>query len=197
MMPLIKSCMPDLKINTNNTRTSTCYDRLLHKSDKFYNLSFPIIWSFGRPLIKVLKKQNYLSLFKDNLKLHRHYEYGNKRGNRFLAHFQVGRSFLNSHRFVTVPSETDKYKKCNKNEVEIISHYTFLCPALSFAILTIYFFLNSSLVPNFPQVSQKDEISLLINGINHYGGISDCQNVPIMFAMQNFILSTKRFQKQS
>ena len=55
-------------------------------------------------------------MFKENLKLvykpvkHRHFKYGTKTGNRFLAHLRVGRSFLNSYRFVTGLSDTDKCK---------------------------------------------------------------------------------------
>ena len=141
-------------------------------------------------------------MFKENLKLvykpvkHRHFKYGTKTGNRFLAHLRVGRSFLNLHRFVTGLSETDKCRNCNENKIENISHYTLLCPAFSSSRLTLFKKI-SSLVPNFPQLSQKDKISLLLNGINLNSGISDCQNVPIMFAMQNFIISTKRFKQPS
>ena len=194
--------MPDLKINTNNTRTSTCYVRFPQKSVNFSQSFFPYFSKLRSSLDKSIKNQNDLSLFKDSLKLlykpvkHRHYKYGTKVGNRFLAHLRVGRSFLNSHRFVTGLSETDKCKNCNENKVENISHFTLLCPAFSSSRLTLFKKI-SSLVPNFPQLSQKDKISLLLNGINLNSGISDCRNVPIMFAMQNFILSTKRFEKPS
>ena len=52
------------------------------------------------------------------------------------------------------------------------------------------------LVPSFPTLSMKNKLDILLNGINTKSNIDDCRNVPIMFAMQNYILSTKRFEKQ-
>ena len=127
---------------------------------------------------------------------HRHFKYGTQKSNRFLAHLQVGRFFLNSHRFVTGLSDTDKCKNCNQNKIENISHYALLCPAFS-SSRAILFQKMTKLVPNFLTLGQKEKVFLLLNGIHLYCDISVCRNVPIMFAMQNFILWTKRFEKPS
>ena len=148
------------------------------------------------------KSQRDLLVFKENLKVvykpvrHRHFKYGTKKGNRFLAHLRVGRSFLNSHRFVTGLSDSDKCNNCNQNKTENVLHYALLCPAFSSA-RAILFQKITNLVPNFLTLGQKEKVFLLLNGINLNSDISDCRNVPIMFAMQNFILSTKRFEKPS
>ena len=39
----------------------------------------------------------------------------------------------------------------------------------------------------------KNKLNTLLNGINTKSNTFDCRNVPIMFAMQSYILSTKRF----
>ena len=136
--------MPELRIQTNNTRTSTCYVSFPQKSVSFSQSFFPYLSKLWSSLNKSIKKQNDLSMFKENLKLvykpvkHRHFKYGTKTGNRFLAHLRVGRSFLNSHRFMTGLSETDKCKNCNENKVENISHYTLLCPAFSSSRLILF-----------------------------------------------------------
>ena len=54
----------------------------------------------------------------------------------------------------------------------------------------------TQLVPYFPTLSMKNKLELLLNGINTKNNIDDCRNVPIMFAMQSYILLTKRFEKQ-
>ena len=200
--PLIKTCMPDLKINTNNTRTTVCYVRYPHTTVNFSNSFFPFFSKLWSLLDKKVKSQRDILVFKENLKSvykpvrHRHFKYGTKIGNRFLAHLRVGRSFLNSHRFVTGLSITDKCINCNQNKVENILHFALLCPAFS-SSRAILFQKITNLVPNFLLLSQKDKVFLLLNGINLNSDISDCRNVPIMFAMQNFILSTKRFEKPS
>ena len=200
--PLIRTCMPDLKINTNNTRTSTCYVRFPQKTVNFSNSFFPYFSKLWSLLDKKVKSQSDILAFKENLKSiykpvrHRHFKYGTKIGNRFLAHLRLGRSFLNSHRFVTGLSNTDRCINCNQNKVDNILHFALLCPAFS-SSRAILFQKITSLVPNFLLLSQKDKVFLLLNGINLNSDISDCRNVPIMFAMQNFILSTKRFEKPS
>ena len=51
--PLIKTCMPNIKININNTRTYTCYNRFPKKSVNFSHSFFPFFQSCGHHLINV------------------------------------------------------------------------------------------------------------------------------------------------
>ena len=93
--------MPDLKINTNNTRTSACYVRYPHATVNFSNLFFPFFSRWWLSLNQKVKRQRDLLVFKENLKVvykpirYRHFKYGTKIGHRFLAHLRVGRSYLN------------------------------------------------------------------------------------------------------
>ena len=107
----------------------------------------------------------------------------------------VGRSFLNSHRFVTGLSNTDICLNCNENKTENISHFVMSCPSFSLPRESMFNKINKSL-PNFSSLSNKEKLFILLNGLNTVDNIADCRNVPIMFAMQTYILSTKRFEKQ-
>ena len=82
-----------------------------------------------------------------------------KQGTDFLAHLRVGRSFLNSHRFVTGLSDTDKCKNCNQNKIEDVLHYALLCPAFS-SSRAILFQKITNLVPNFLTLGQKEKVFL-------------------------------------
>ena len=113
-----------------------------------------------------------------------------------FTHLRVGRYFLNSHCFVTGLSDTDMCKNCNKNKIENTLHYGLLCPAFS-SSCAIWFKKMTSLVPNFQFLGQKVKTYFLLNGINLNCDNSDCRNIPIMFAMLNFLLSKKRFEKPS
>ena len=114
----------------------------------------------------------------------------------FFAHLRMGRSFPNAHCFVTGLSDTDKCKNCNENKVEKISHFALLCLAFSLSRAVLCNKITN-LFPKFPHLNQKDKLHLILNGLYLESDISDCRNVPIMFAMQSFILSTKRFEKPS
>ena len=54
----------------------------------------------------------------------------------------------------------------------------------------------TKLIPTFSSQSMKNKLYTLLNGINNKSNTYDCRNVPIMLAMQSYILSTKRFEKQ-
>ena len=111
--PLIKTCMPSLRVNRNNTRATVSYERFPQKSVKFSNSFFPYFSKLWSSLNKNIKCNTDIIKFKENLSCvykpmkNRHFKYGSKLGNKYLTHLRVGRSFLNSHRFVTGLSENN------------------------------------------------------------------------------------------
>ena len=121
--------------------------------------------------LKNVKTQKDLLVFKEKLKLvykpvrYCHFKYGTQKGNKFLAHLRVVRSFYNSHRFVTGLSDTNKCKNCNKNKIENILHYALICPVFV-SSRAIMFQKITSLVPKFPVLKKKEKVFLLLNGIN-------------------------------
>ena len=188
--PLVKSCMPSLRINRHNTRTVTSYDRFPHRSITFSKSFFPFFSKLWSSLNKSIKCNTDLTSFKENLSnfykptKKRHFKYGSKTGNRYLTHLRVGRSFLNSHRFVTGLSNTDICEKCNENKVENISHFVLSCPSHSLPRASM---INkiATLIPNFSSLSNKNKLSILLNGITTVNNFADCRNVTIMFARQS------------
>ena len=118
--PLIKTCMPGLKVNLHNTRTNVVYSRFQKKSVNFSKSFFPFFSKLRSTLSKELKSQKDIVIFKENLKSiynpkgYKHFKYGSRLGNKYLSHLRLGRSFLYSHRFVTGLADSDRCLKCNK-----------------------------------------------------------------------------------
>ena len=54
----------------------------------------------------------------------------------------------------------------------------------------------TKLISNFSSLSNKVKILILLNELNTDNNIADYINVLIMFAIQSYILSTKRFEKR-
>ena len=199
--PLIKSCMPSLRVNQNNTRATISYERFPQKSVQFSKSFFPYFSKLWSSLNKNIKCNTDFTKFKENLSSlykpikNRHFKYGSKNGNRYLTHLRVGRSFLNSHRFVTGLAEDIICLKCDENKTEDIYHFVMSCTSYNLPRASLFSKI-SKLIPNFSSLSMKNKLNTLLNGINTKSNTFDCRNVPIMFAMQSYILSTKRFEKQ-
>ena len=199
--PLVKTCMPSLRLNQNNTRATVCYERFQQRSVQFSKSFFPYFSQLWSSLNKNIKCINDLTKFKENLSFvykptkNQHFKYGSKIGNRYLTHLRLGRSFLNSHRFVTGLSDNIICSNCNENQTENTSHFVQSCPSYNLPRVLL---MNkiTNLIPNFSSLGKKVQLDILLNGINTNSIVRDCRNVPIMFAMQSFILSTKRFEKR-
>ena len=142
----------------------------------------------------VIFKENLKSIF--NPKKYKHFKYGSKLGNKYLSHLRLGRSFLNSHRFVTGLSDSDRCSKCNKNKIDDNVHFVLNCERY-IPHRIILFNKIESLLPGFKVKSKKNQLFILLNGIYLDSEFQDCRNKHIMFAMQEFILNTKRFEKPS
>ena len=194
--------MPSLRVNHNNTRVTISYEKFPQKSVQFSKSFFPFFSKLWSSLHKNIKCNTDFIRFKENISglykpiKNRHFKYGSKIGNRYLTHLRVGRSFLNSHCFITGLSNTDICEKCNENKVENISHFVLSCPSHSLPRASM---INkiATLIQNFFPLSNENKLSILLNGITTVNNFADCRKVTIMFAMQSLILSTKRFEKPS
>ena len=189
-----------LRVNHNNTRVTISYEKFPQKSVQFSKSFFPFFSKLWSSLHKNIKCNTDFTNFKENISClykpikKRHFKYGSKNGNRYLTHLRVGRSFLNSHRYVTGLSENEICPKCNENKTENIWHFVIIYPMFNLPRASLISKITQ-LVPYFPTLSMKNKLDLLLNGISTKNNIDDCRNVPIMFAMQSYILSTKRFEK--
>ena len=126
---------------------------------------------------KNIKFNTDLVSFKENLSAFykplkkRHFKYGSKIGNRYITHLRVNRFFLNTHNFVTGPSNTDICLNCNENKRETIYHYVLFCPSYSLPRATMIRNITN-LIPNFSFLSNKDKLFILLNGINTVNNIA-------------------------
>ena len=197
--PLIRNCLPEVSVNPHNTRSKSNYSHFTPMGVQFTKSFFPFFSRLWSSLDHVLKADQDLSLFKDKIKdkykgpKYRHFNYGSKLGNKYLTHLRVGRSFLNAHRFVTGLSETPY---CHCSQIESVEHYVLSCPLYNDERIRL-FDRMLSILPKFNSFTKKQKIEILLNGIYLKNNFIDCRNIPITFAIQNYILSTKRFNKTS
>ena len=135
--PLVKNCMPSLRVNHNNTRVTISYEKFPQKSVQFSKSFFPFFSKLWSSLNKNIKCNTDFTNFKENISClykpikKRHFKYGSKIGNKYLTHLRVGRSSLNSHRYVTGLPENEIGPKCNENKTENICHFVFIWPMFS------------------------------------------------------------------
>ena len=190
----VKACMPKLRINHNNSRTVINYDRFPQKSVAFSNLFFPFFSKLWSSLNKNIKCNSDLISFKENLSAI-YKPVKNVILNIVFNPFTSWWVIFNFHRFVTGLSNPDICLNCNENKTENISHFVMPCPSFSLPRESMFNEINK-LLPNFSSLSNKEKLFILLNVLNTVDNIADCRNVPIMFAMQTYILSTKRFEKQ-
>ena len=194
--PLIRSCMPPK--NANNTRSQGNYIVPLNRGVQYSNSFFPLMSKSWNSLDKVLKDQHVVSDFKFAIKAklkpvkYRHFSRGvNKYSNALHCQLRVGRSYLKSHSFAINFTQDDL---CLCNCPETTSHYLLTCflfqperEALLAKICQLY--------PPFSRKSLKEQTFILLNGINLDNELPDVRNVQIFYAVQSFILKTKRFNK--
>ena len=65
--PLIKKCMPSLRVNHNNTRATISYERFPQKSVQFSKLFFPYFSKLWSSLHKNIKCNTDFIGFKENI----------------------------------------------------------------------------------------------------------------------------------
>ena len=92
--------------------------------------------------------------------------------------------------------DSDRCLKCNKNSIDDNAHFVLNCESFV-PQRNLLFNKIESLLPGFKVKSKKLKLFILLNGIYLDSEFPDCRNKHIMFAMQHFILATKRFEKPS
>ena len=120
----------------------------------------------------------------------KHFSRGSKLGNSLLTRIRVGRSFLKQHSYTIGLADSPECDCHYKNESP--EHYFVDCFLYSPERQTL-FSLFEHHIPNFNRLPKKKKLDLIIRGIN----IDDEDYLPINTiltkAVQQFILSTKRF----
>ena len=160
------------------------------------NRFFPQFCISWNNLENSIKTEHDLSIFKEKLKLKlkpkriKHFSRGSKRGNSLQTQLRVGRSFLNQHGFAIGLSDSPD---CLCHRVESTEHFLIDC-FLFTEERRILFNSVQQLIPKFKTLPKKKKVEILLNGININCNEIDSRNLPLMFAVQNYILKIKIFQ---
>ena len=194
--PLVRTCMPKLDFErTCMTRSKGGYIPFKFKGDKFNNSFFPNTLKMWNSLPKNIQHKDvdeFKLLIKSELKptKYKHFARGSKIGNTLLVKIRVGRSDLNQHKFTIGLSDSPDCLCHNKNESP--EHFFLECFLYSLE-RQILFGLIEHYVPNFPRINKKLKLDLILRGFNIDDKDFYHTNTIITKAVQNFIISTKRF----
>ena len=194
--PLIRTCMSHLRAGlTSRSADFGCYQLFPPLGTNYSNSFFPHYTKAWNKLNNQLKSECDIEQFKINLKKiikpkkQKHYSRGCKRGNSLLTQLRVGRSYLNSHGYSINLVESDQ---CLCSRPETVSHFfnhCFLYQEERNCLLSTI----RKLIPKFSNLSDKKKTDILLHGINLDSEEPDSRNVPLTFAVQKFILQTRRF----
>ena len=134
--------------------------------------------------------------FKVNLKLKyksrkiKHYSRGiSKHANALHTQLRVGQSHLNSHGFKINLKEDDL---CLCYRSETTSHFFLEC-FLYQGERENLFTKISEYLPRFKTFSKSKKLEIILSGFNLLNIEADQRNISVAFAVQNYILKTKRF----
>ena len=194
--PLIRTCMPKLDIDRQNfTRSKGGYIPFKYKNDKFNSSFFPNtlkLWNNLSKSIQCKDVDEFKLCIKNEIKpkSYKHFSYGHKLGNILLARIRVGRSYLNQHKFTIGHSDSP----------ECICHFKSESPEHFFLQCFLYsperqilFDLIEHYVPSFPNLNKKQKLDIILRGIDIDNPELKHLNKTLTKAVQNFIMSTKRF----
>ena len=193
--PLIRSCMPTLKVAARNTRSNEPYLPFKYFNQNYAKSFFPYITNLYNDLPLSLRKHD-VNDFKVELKSKmkpnkiKHFNRGvSKLSNSLHTQLRVGRSYLAAHGFAIGISNTDK---CSCSKQETTEHFLVSCPL--FETHRTKMFSNISLVlPKFAKLTIKEKVKIMLSGIYLDSPIPDFRNTKIVFIVQQYILQTKRF----
>ena len=115
---------------------------------------------------------------------------GTKIGNCLLTRLRIGRSELNLHKY-TIGQTDSPECDCHSKE-ESTKHYILDCFLYAVERQTL-FSLVEHFIPTFTKLSKTKQYEILMYGLNTDNPMFNYLNTKITFAVQKFILETKRF----
>ena len=188
----------DIKENYK-LRSNSGYIEFPYNSLKFSKSYFPNYTKLWNNLPEKIKSKNDINEFKDELKLLlkpskiKHFYKGNKLANSLLTRIRVGRSKLNDHSF-SIGQIDSPYCLCHG--IETVEHYLHDCFLFTVERQKL-FSLVEQYIPAFKNMNKKTKVQTLVNGYKTSDKLFEYTNLRVTFAVQNFILQTKRFAEQT
>jgi hypothetical protein len=167
--------------------------------NKFKTSFFPHHSELWNNLPKNIQSSN-LTDFKTFTKIelkpqkYKHFSKGNKYSNSLLTRIRVGRSYLNQHKFSIGHADSPECL-CHHRE-ESPSHYFLDCFLYSPERQAL-FSLIEHYIPNFSNFSKQRKLDIILMGIYIENEDFLTTNISLTFAVQKFILQTKRFSEET
>ena len=184
-----------LSISLNINQYQGGYVPFPYKGDKFNLSFFPNTSKMWNSLPKTIQIKN-MDEFKIDIKnkikpkKYKHFARGNKLGNTLLTRIRVGRSYLNQHKF-TIGHIDSPECLCHFRS-ESTEHYFLDCFLYTPERQTLMS-LVEHYVPFFKNSNKKKKLDILLNGVNIDKEEFLKTNTILTKAVQNFILSSRRF----
>ena len=107
-----------------------------------------------------------------------------------MCRLRVCRSYLNADSFKIGHSDTDR---CDCGQKETVAHF-FVCAKYTAQQETLHSKFND-VIPNFKNLSNAKKLEIFLYGYNLKSKEYDCRNITLTFAVQKYVLSTKRFSE--
>ena len=198
--PLIRSCMPKLDFEREHyLRSKGGYIPFKNLGSKFKTSFFPYHSELWNSIPKNVQSSNLIDFktyTKTEMKPHKfkHFSKGNKFSNSLLTRIRVGRSYLNQHKFSIGHADSPECL-CHHRE-ESPSHYFLDCFLYSPERQAL-FSLIEHYIPNFPNFSKQRKLDIILRGIYIENEDFLTTNISLTFAVQKFILQTKRFSEET
>ena len=188
--PLIKKCMPEINFARKN-RGTNFYQPFQGTGSDFAKSFFPHFSKCFNKLEPEITAEHDIMAFKLKMKPKKikHYSWGSKRGNTLWTQLRVGRSFLNAHGFAINLADSDL---CLCSRSESVQHFLTECFLFTEERNLLYDSMEQ-ILPKFKTFPKKTKIEILLHGINLNSDEIDSRNGKIIYAVQNYILKTKRF----
>ena len=191
-------CMPKLQpVISTNIRKRLTHVRYPPGKLSYTNSFFPLFTKKWEALPTKLSNLGDMDQFKQSWKQdfapvrYKFPSRGNKLGNRLLTRIRVGRSFLKSHSFAIGLSDTP-YCTCTNNTIESPLHYFINCTLYNEERQTL-FGTFEHFIRKFQTFSKTKKLDTILFGVDKDNPEIFSTNVSLQYAVQNFILKTKRF----
>ena len=107
-----------------------------------------------------------------------------------MCRLRVGRTYLNADSFKIGHSETDL---CECGKKETVAHF-FVCAKYTAQQEALHNKFND-VIPKFKNFSNAKKLEIFLYGYNLKSEEYDCRNIPLTFAVQKYVFSTKRFSE--
>jgi hypothetical protein len=112
-----------------------------------------------------------------------------RKSRNYLIFKKASISHLNADSYKIGLSETDR---CGCGQKETVAHF-FVCRNYSAQQEILHSKFNDVLPNYFKNLSNTKKLELFLFGHNLQSEEYDCRNIPLTFAVQRYVLSTKRF----